>query len=533
MIPVAHTFVMAGDAQREWLPILLPAASIKPEWIDPLECRINRTGASTLPLRLRVDLNLPAGLDPDPTRPGHQGLVIDLPADVQVNGVSEARAREGIVITLKNYRHMAVGDRILLCWGDQQVTYSITDADLNRDVDLVVPYEKIMAARDGQELNVRLQVRGHTGNFTDPAARWSEASKVRVYARRDLLWEPYVSQADPKTGVIDVEKLMGKPVIASVFATPDYFEPRDTLGFFFTATDAQGNVITHSEERTVDRINAMFDFEVPHAFIAALVQGHAKVYYILRKDIGPMMMYSQSSCVSVQGQPVQWPAPYVIDTMPFAEVRPVPIDGHAYVPYQASWKPWDLITLVWQLPDPDGAVEYRFSRSAGERPEHDVIEFILPAAQIKRFEGRPSQMHYEAKGTDDLLLGESARSTLLVGKLWEAMAAPVVDKVVGHRLDPDLVPDGVWITIPAPPVGQHIRLHWFGPGNVIEMLVYIATPGDVRVKVPASYIWDNLNQVVKVYWLVYRNDVPQRYSSVVTLLIARRGIYGDEDIRQA
>jgi hypothetical protein len=531
ILPVAHTFVMTADTQPEWLPILLPADSIRPQWIDPLVCRINSSGASTLPLRLRVDLNRPGGHDPNPSSPGHQGLIIYLPDDVLVNGVSEARARENIEITLMPYPYAAAGDQLLLCWGDQQVTYLLTEADLNREVNLVVPYAKIMAARDGRELNVRLQVRGHTGNFTGPAERWSAAGKVLVYVQRDVLREPYSAEIDPQTGVIDLEKLAGKPVTASVFASADYFEVRDTLEFFFKATDAQGNMLIHSEERRVDRVNAIYDFTIPAAFMAGLAQGHARLYYILHKYISSTTMYSQAAYVSVRGATVQWPAPYVIDTMPFAEIRPVPKDGQAYVPYQASWKPWDLITLVWLLPDRDGTVEYRFSRSAGERPEHNVIEFILPVAQIKQFEGRPSQMHYEVNSTDGRLLGESARKSLLVGEPWRAMNAPVVEKVAGHHLDPDVVPDGVWVTIPDPPVGQHVRLHWFGPVNRIVMLMHILTPGDARIKVPAKYVSDNLNRIVKVYWEVNRNSVPQRYSGVVTLRIARRGIFGFEDMR--
>jgi hypothetical protein len=80
------------------------------------------------------------------------------------------------------------------------------------------------------------------------------------------------------------------------------------------------------------------------------------------------LRYSYYSCVTRNRNEVQ----------PFAHVQPVPFDGYAYVPYQESWKPTDLITLVWLVPDPEGAVEYRFSRSAGERPEHNVLEFHVP-----------------------------------------------------------------------------------------------------------------------------------------------------------
>ncbi|MHA6575601.1 hypothetical protein [Pseudomonas yamanorum] len=105
-----------------------------------------------------------------------------------------------------------------------------------------------------------------------------------------------------------------------------------------------------------------------------------------------------------------------------------------------------------------------------------------------------------------------------------------MEKVIGHRLDPDLVPDGVWVTILNPPLGRDIRLHWFGPGNRIEMLVRASTPGEVRVRVPAKFILDNLNRVVKVYWLVNLGGIPQRYSAVTTLQIARRNWSGDENL---
>jgi hypothetical protein len=50
--------------------------------------------------------------------------------------------------------------------------------------------------------------------------------------------------------------------------------------------------------------------------------------------------------------------------------------------------------------------------------------------------------------------------------------------------------------------------------------------------VPARFVTGNLNRVVKVYWLINQNNVAQRYSSVVTLQILRRGIYGDEDVQR-
>ncbi|MDR0189049.1 hypothetical protein RCO22_08885 [Pseudomonas yamanorum] len=532
LIPVAHTFVQPGDLQQARLPLLLPAASIRPLLIDPLVCRNNLTGESTQTLRLRVDLNMPGGLDPDVTTPGHQGLVFKLPADVMVNGVSNKRAREGIEVEVLPYPFIAVGDRLLLCWGDQQVTHSVSEKDLRRSIILVVPYDTIIAAGDSDRLNVQFQVRGHTGNDSDPAAPWSAASEARVFARDDFLYAPFINEADPQTRVIDLAKLEGKSITANVYADPNYFSPNDTLEFFFQGTDAHGNPVTYGEKTRIDQSNKLFEFPISHELVAKLVQGHAKVQYTLHKFIEGITFHSVADYVTVQGVVAPWTAPYMNEVQPFAHVQPVPFDGYAYVPYQESWKPTDLITLVWLVPDPEGAVEYRFSRSAGERPEHNVLEFHVPGAQTKRFEGRPSVMYYEATDSRAIprLLGQSARKNLLVGERWAPMAAPEVERVIGHRLDPDLVPDGVWVTLPNPPLGRDIRLHWFGPGNRIEMLVRANAPGEARVKVPAKFVLDNLNRIVKVYWLVNLGGTPQRYSGVTTVRIARRHTVDDENL---
>jgi hypothetical protein len=532
LIPVAHTFVQPGDLQQARLPLLLPAASIRPLLIDPLVCRNNLTGESTQTLRLRVDLNMPGGPDPDVTTPGHQGLVFKLPADVLVNGVSNRRAREGIEVEVQPYPFIAVGDRLLLCWGDQQVIHSVSEKDLQRSMILVVPYDTIIAAGDSDRLNVQFQVRGNTGNYSDPAAPWSAASEVRVFARNDFMYPPFINEANPQTRVIDLAKLEGKSITANVYADPAYFSPNDTLEFFFQGTDAHGNLVSHSEKRRVDQSHKLFEFSVSHELVAKLVQGHAKIQYTLHKFIEGVTLHAIADYVTVQGAVAQWPAPYMNEVKPFAHLQPVPLDGYAYVPYHESWKPTDLITLVWLVPDPENAVEYRFSRSAGERPEHNVLEFHVPGAQARRFEGRPSVMYYEA--TDNRatprLLGQSARKNLLVGERWAPMTAPVVERVINHQLDPDHVPDGVWITIPNPPLGRDIRLHWFGPGNRIEMLVRATTPGATRVRVPAKFVLDNLNHIVKVYWLVNLGGTPQRYSGVTTVRIARRNTVGDESL---
>ncbi|MBN1079616.1 hypothetical protein JNO13_01590 [Pseudomonas sp. 1079] len=450
VIPIAHTFVMPADVQSEWLPILLPEGSIKPQWLDPLVCRINHTGVSTLPPCACGSISI------------YRQAMIRIPANRDTKGwLSTCLTMCWLTVSAKS--EPAKGSKSRSCltftWrkvtasgcagGDQQITYSVSVTDLGREIHLVVPYAKIMAARDAIGLNVRLQVRGPTGNFTEPAARWSAPSEVLVYAQRDILREPF-TEVDPQTGVIDLDKLQGKPLIASVFASPDYFERQDTLEFFFTATNAQGELSTHSKKQTVDRTNRIFDFEVPYAFMADLNHGHAKLHYVLHKYVQPMEMYSQAAYVSIEGADVEWPAPYLNEAMPFADTRATEVDIYVYVPYQAAWRPQDLITLVWVLPDPEGTVEYRSSCNAGARPEHGAIEFVLPAEQTKRFVGRPSQMYYEANNSEGVSLGVSARKPLQVGERWAPMAAPVVDKVIGHQLDPDLIGDGVWVTIPSP-----------------------------------------------------------------------------------
>jgi len=512
LLPVAHTFVSEGDSRRDHVPLILPAASIKPDWIDPLVARINLTGQSTLPLRVRVDLNGPGD---------SHGLRVQLPADVLVDGVSEARARENIQVILWPYPYMAANDHIQLYWGDQRVQRWLDAKDVGKPVTLLVLRRGIMEARDYESLRVAVLVRGHTGNYAEPSVRWAMAGPVNVHVHNDPLDAPVINGQDPQTGVIDIEQLNGLPATAYVYASRTYFEVGETLHFFWQTIDAQARRQTFSQSREVLRLGQTYSFELAHESIRDLAQGHLTAYYVLEKRTGPL--HSSATFATVHGPIDQWPAPHVGAA---GEDGRLPAETPGFtvnLAYAHAWKPSTLVTLVWLLPDPKGAVQYRYSRSAGERPANGHLEWWVPEVEVGRFLGRHSQLYYEADeaGTS---LGESLRLPLKVGKLWTPLRAPVVTGAAGHLLDPDRVSDGADVMLPNVPAYQRVRLHWHGPGGSIIIALRPQASGDIWVTVPASLVKDNLNHTVKVYWTLHESGQVERYSDVLTLQIVRQGL---------
>ncbi|WP_053135963.1 hypothetical protein [Pseudomonas sp. MIACH] len=526
-LPVSYTFIREEDNPLALIPLLLPTTSIRPSWINPLECRINQTGESSLPLRLRVDLNPPAGADPNSDDAGHQGLKMQLPEDILIHGLSEIRAREDVIVTVRPYRHMAKNDRILLCWGDQQIYHWVKESEFGHPISIRVPYALIMQAHDSRQFRVIVQVRGHTGNFMTP--RWSAATELDVYVHPTPLdplpplEPPILEGADPQTHVIDLEALAGGPVTCVVYATRDYFEVNDTLHLYCQGIDAQGRVLTHHEERRIEKVNQSLRIPLGYEYLRDMAQGLVSVYYVLEKHDDFGVIHSHASYATVQGDIPQWPQPHLNGPLINGHLSPDTTGLSVFVPFHKYWKPSDLISLVWLLPDPNGPVEYRFSRSAGDRPQNGLLEFELPAVESKRFEGRPSQLYYEASDLagDQARLGESLRLTLTVGEPWARMLAPVVRNVVDHELDVSQASEGAVVLIHDTPENSIVMLNWVGPEASIAIPSNPTEPIGMprRIVVPAHVVMDNVGKAVKLYWTSTPEGKPLRYSEVSTVWI--------------
>ncbi|TFY87981.1 hypothetical protein DYL59_17130 [Pseudomonas kairouanensis] len=518
-LPVAHTFVRKEDLQRAHVPLVLPAYAIYPSLIDTLVCRINQTGDYSQPMRLGVNLDFPVGADPDPLQSGHQGLSVGLPADIAIDGISEPRARQNVVIRVTPYSDMAAHDRLLLCWGNQKILRWVDPTEVGKTIDIRVHYTTILKARDSEGLLVTLQVRGYTGNLMVPSARWSAGAYVHVYAQGDTMESPVVVPMNDTTREITLADVADLPVTAYVFASRNVFETADKLHFHWVMTDAQGRTLTHSETQTVHKVGQSYTFNLANSQISKLGQGHLTMSYSLEKR--DRILYSQSASATVNGQIHQWPAPKVIGV---SEKGLLPSTGQAttvVLPWDDSWHSETRLTLVWQVPEPHCAVEYRCSRSVGERPDNNLIEFQVPALEVKRFEGRRSQMFCvieQGQGYRD----ESRCLHLQVGPLQPQMQAPSIDRLNhGYFLDPGDVPNGVDVIIKGAPVGL-IWLYWSGPKSHLGIPLLVQRPQDLTFHVPARYVQDNLNNTVKAYWTLTVADAPVRYSEVQTLHITRK-----------
>ena len=115
--PVGFYLVRDGDPPRTRFPLTVPLSFIREPWAFPVYCKIisSEDGPSqTLPLRLRVKLGRPGGKAPEPTAAGNRNLVFALEPEVELEGVSEEKAKECVLVTCHKWENMNVYDQLIL-----------------------------------------------------------------------------------------------------------------------------------------------------------------------------------------------------------------------------------------------------------------------------------------------------------------------------------------------------------------------------------------------------------------------------------
>lgn len=273
----------------------------------------------------------------------------------------------------------------------------------------------------------------------------------------------------------------------------------------------------------VDKVNQSLHIPLRYEYLLDVAQGLVAVYYILEKHDSSRFIHSQASYASVQGALSQWPQPQLNGPLVNGHVSPDATGLQVFVPFNNYWKPSDLISVVLLSPDPNAPVEYRYTRSAGDRPQNGLLVFDLPDAESKRFEGRHSQLYYEASdfAGDQAKLGESLRLSLTIGEPWARMLAPVVQNVLDHELDVSQASEGALVIIHDTPANSVIALNCVGPEASIAVSSSPSLPGGSprRVWVPAYVVKKNVGKAVKLYWTIAPEGKALRYSEVSTVWI--------------
>ncbi|OLY76816.1 hypothetical protein AU074_03335 [Pseudomonas sp. ATCC PTA-122608] len=395
--PAAFNFLGEGDAGLTRIPFTVTQDRIQEFWADPVFARVIRDGGNlseTLPLRVRVNLQRPGGRDPDDKVPGHQGLVFELPPDVLLDGIDETRATQGVIATFRYWENMAAYDRITLAWGSQIITRWVQPDEVGNDIRIIVDPTTIALAGNSDVLPVAFQVMGPTGNYPDEWARWSAAQWVDVHADSDRLDPPWVKFPVTERE-IDLEQLGGRDVIISTHVGRANASAYSVLTLIWAGTDRDGVSVPHTPSITiVAGSNRTYDFDIPHALVAAIAQGTVVVHYLLQ-GAGVPDKRSDNLHLEVKGESVKWPAP-TIDEAIDEQLDPYLAEATVRFPFQESWPDEALLEVVFLAGGPDGTIEHRLGRQVNDIPptgDGDML-FTVYTAELRRFDGYLTQVYY-------------------------------------------------------------------------------------------------------------------------------------------
>lgn len=531
-VAVAFNQIREGDEGLTRIPFTVPLNVVREAWASPVFVRVIRpsdNSSETAPLRLRVTLKRPAGLAPEPTQNGNRNLVLALPPDVEIGGVSDDRAKLGVEVTIRHWLNMAAYDFLRLVWGTEVIEHWVQPAEVGFDISLTVDYATIVEAGDSELLPVAFQVIGNTGNAPDPRAPWSVPYRVPVYLSSDRLDAPWLEFPNTAPN-IDLVELGNQHVRIGLYVSAADARVYERVFLIWAGANEGGSVpYVGNQELPGGRT---YYFDVPNDLVKAIANGSTVVHYTLEGN-GLPPKRSHNLYLSIVGAVVQWPAPWIVEQVG-GNIDPSLAVITVRFAEQATWRPDDLIQVNLLFSDPNNTLEYKASARFDSLPNQSgTLSFVLPDANIKRFDGLRMEVFYVLLRNGQ----ESLREAYQVGEPKRDMPAPQVEKAVGGQLDPNDVP--VIAKVLAPFSGtlanDKMTLYWNGPVISTQVEKYVALSGtQTEFEVAHSFVAANLDQQVFVSYTLERGTGTPRYSEITPVLIAH-GLLDlpPPDLRQA
>ena len=520
-VPVASTPIRDEDKDQTLFPLTVPRHSVVEFWANPVYAKLRRASGNeslTEEIKVRVRLNRPGG-DPGPG-PGHKGLQYQIPPEVLIQGVSEAVAQAGVKITIRYWQYMRAYDLIRLVWGSQTVERRVQPGEEGHDIVVNVDYETIKAAGNNPLTRVAFQVRDAGGNLPAEHARWSDSSWIDVHLSEVRPEAPWLAFPATYPNRIDLSELGSWNVEIELWVTNAEVGAYTHVTLQWAGMDSEGNTIPHTPTLPLTG-PGVYKFEVDNALVEAIAGGNANVHALYQRAGSEQP--SQKLYLDIVGQVVRWPAPQIIEDLG-GHVDP-DLNATVYFPLQGSWPDNGLIEVIFRVSSPDNSIEYRVGREVDDVPPTPGgnLEFTIPAAELKRFEGHLVDVFY-AHTRPGSKPQESLRLQIIVGVLKRTMPAPFIDKVIGGQLNPDDIGAyaKVFSTFTETLRLDWIRMFWIGPRGRTEVPVQVAVDGaTTEHDIDKSYVLDNLDETVAVFYSLKHGDELPSYSQITEVLISR------------
>ncbi|WP_421524349.1 hypothetical protein [Pseudomonas yamanorum] len=521
--PVDYLVIQPENQGNRYFELTAPKEQILADWAE-VYCIIRRpsgNASKTQPLRLRVKRDRPGDPDPDPHTPGNQGLVFFLPEDLAAGShVDKRRAERGVALRVEPYENMAAGDTCLIAWGSQIVPYVVSENEVMRSFDVVVTADVISHDDYEETLPVAMQIIDMGGNYPAPNthANWSEIRLVNVNLGVYRPRGPWLEQPGE---TIDMEELGGAAQLIYLLTDPDFFEVDDTVRLEWQGRDVENVPFFHTESRFVDRTNYLMEFKVENELLRAISGGIAIMYYEVYKIVTNTWYPSRKVRVQVIGQLLDWPAP-TIDQAPNGQIGPNSIATMRFSA-QDGWIPGTKIRVVWVA----HGVNFSEEIFLNTIPENRQLSFVVPSAQVRRFDTLPVEVYYER--IDRAPHRPSLRMQLQVGEPARTLTAVTVEKTFGNHLDPADIGANVTVTVPLTDSveGDIITLTWDGDSldTSVEVELNKEQAGKaLLIPIARRFVEGNIDRTVRITYNLARANVPRRFSRIYVLLI-RRGQY--------
>ncbi len=510
----------------------LRAEPIQPDWAEKVLYSLTRLGSNvpetSVPLRLRVKLDRPAGKDRDPHLPGHSELAApQLPQDVVTNGVDAEWAQKGIPVTIATYPGRAARDTVELRWGVVSISRPITEEEAagTDAIVITVDQDTILAAGDSTNLLVHYQVYDEVWNFSE---QWSLQTFVEVDAGAWKLPAPIIQEAI--NGEIDLGNLGGATVTVSIPVTADPFERDDTVTMTWLGTTAAGDPLTYSQSVTVTNIPGIYETNVPNALVRELINGTAQASYVLTKANGNPPQSSKRAAVRITGV-AALQIPRILELIGDV-LDPLEERAHVEVPVYDGMANGDLINLVWLGRRADGEPHlYEAQHIVSDRDVGNPVHMPVMNEHIALLENGTLDVSYRVSNDAWQVLDVRVSEHLLVrvGKYEAELPAPIIVEAPDGVLDPEMHPGDVTLRVNYPGTVAGDTLTWYWLGQPLEgsgsdwIPVTTAIAGKpVDFTIPRSLVEPNINNEVRALYTLKRGTTGLfEYSATLNLVIGK------------
>ncbi|WP_341959494.1 hypothetical protein [Pseudomonas sp. RC10] len=528
---VASRDVEAADVDQR-LIFFLPSEPIVPDWAERVFYRLTRAGSSTaedsVPLRLRVKLDLPAGVDKDPHLPGHSELAAPrLPQDVIDNGVDASWAARGVPAEIAAYPGRAAHDTIELQWGDATLTHRVTEAEAAGTAPIVITVDQaaILAGGDSPNLLVQYQVFDEVWNFS---TEWSLRTYVDVEADAQRLTAPIINES--VNGIIDLGQLGSADVTVQIEVRGAPFERNDTVTLTWKGTTSAGVVREYRDSLILTNIPSVVEIPVPNAEIRAIRDGSGMATYVLTKANGDPPQSSKRATARVTGK-IPLPAPWVYEAVGDT-LDPTLERVHVEIPVYDKMASGDLIDVIWLGTRQNGTpylYEAQHFVSSGEVGE--PIYIAVTEEHIALLANGTLDLSYQVSNDDPDTFNVRASDHLYLGlhPRHAELPAPSVDEASEGVLDPEKITDYATYRMPYTGTVAGDILTWYWQGESLEgsasdwLPITSAIAGKpFTFNIPRTLIEPNINNIVKLYYsLQLASTGAYQYSAVLDLTIGK------------